>query len=115
MKELQVYDILLLMLIQDQPDLTYRGLHEELNKLIARLGIPSDYTIQASATSAVENSLRRLHAALLIDAPKPKATINRGFARELWERVGEDWRRWPYFIPIRDEGGLDYDQMKERD
>lgn len=114
MKELQVYDLFVLTIMGDQPDLSYRALHDAVNDHIRALDVSADYASPTTNKSAVENSLRRLHAAGLIDAPKPSATIQRFEVRELVKHVGSDWRRYPYFIPIKDEGGLDFENMKER-
>lgn len=113
MREIGVYDLLVFETI-GSAKLSYRALFDAVNKLIASRAMPSDYVTTPSAKSAVENALRRLHAAQLIDAPRPDASIDRDKARELLGYIGANWRRWPYFIPIRDEGGLDYDNAKER-
>lgn len=112
MKELNVYDLLVLEVLQtEQP--TYRELLVKVNDLIASRDMSSDYVTPATTKSAIENSLRRLHAGGLIDAPTNSAAILRPAVLELLNWIGADWRRWPYFIPILDRG-LDYQNMKER-
>ncbi len=112
MKELNVYDLLVLEVLQTE-HLSYRELFARVNELIATREMPSDYVTPASNKSAVENSLRRLHASGLIDAPSNSAAIQRPAVLELLNRVGADWRQWPFYIPILDRG-LDYQNMKER-
>ena len=113
MQELLVYDLLVLELMVEQPELSIREMFQKVNQLIEERGMSSDYVTPRSDKSAIEVALRRLHAARLIDRASIDANLHRLNINMLFTVIGRDWKGYPYYIPISGNG-LDFVNRKER-
>lgn len=112
MKQLTGYDLIALRLIELTPGVSVRGLHTAINAWIKMSGVTSDYATPKKDKSSVEVTLRKLREAGLLSTASMLA-VNQANALKLWQTIGRDWRRWPWYIPLTNEG-LDYAGIKER-
>lgn len=99
MRQLTVYDILVFQVMCEAPGISIRECHRKVNERIILKKIPSDYAETTLNKSSVDTSLDKLREGGLIH---PNSREILPSATRFWGMIGNDWRNWPYGIPVKD-------------
>jgi hypothetical protein len=85
---------------------TQKGSHQNLiNAWLQNNGVDRIYSTPLTSNSQVTSIIKRLRDSGLVEPSGPYFPTKKG--RAIFDQVGQDWRKWPLEVPLRD-GELDF-------
>lgn len=94
----------------DSP-ISVRQAQSLFNQFVEEFAVPPGRTLELKSNRQRDEIIKRLRATRMI-SEKEEMIVNKTRYNDLYNRIGNDWKEWPQFIPYDDSGDLQFEKME---